>query len=266
MNKHQGFTLIELLVVVAIIGILAAVLLPSLNHARESAKRATCLGNLKQLQLTWLWYTDDNRGFLPGADLGYYHPTWVYWINSNVATAPSASSTPAEWETCITTGQFWPYMSNERSMYRCSNGEKWSKVTYNIAVSMDASVLQGSLWPCNGTGCTKISNMSQLTGDTTRRLVFVDNGLLYLGAFGVRYDAEIWHTPPPLRHGNGANFSFVDGHAEYWKWVDSRTVAPANQLVWGVSSPGNLDLKKVQRGTWGCSATEHIAGQACPSY
>ena len=62
MNK-KGFTLIELLVVVAIIGIIAAILLPTLNSARERARLSVCLSNLHQLTLAWLMYADDNNGF-----------------------------------------------------------------------------------------------------------------------------------------------------------------------------------------------------------
>jgi prepilin-type N-terminal cleavage/methylation domain-containing protein len=80
-HRNRGFTLVELLVVVGIIAVLIAMLLPSLNRARDSARQVACSSNLHQLYLAFVMYSNDNRQWLPGpypAAIGY-EMRGVWW-------------------------------------------------------------------------------------------------------------------------------------------------------------------------------------------
>jgi len=92
-SQYSGFTLIELLVVVAIISILAAILFPVFARARESARRASCLSNLKQIGLGMMQYVQDYDGRYTGI-----------YTQGNTNTGPDGKkfSTGGKW--------FWPQL------------------------------------------------------------------------------------------------------------------------------------------------------------
>ncbi|RRJ95856.1 prepilin-type N-terminal cleavage/methylation domain-containing protein [Opitutaceae bacterium TAV4] len=68
MDKTRAFTLIELLTVIAIIGILAAIIIPTAGKVRESAKNAQCISNLRQIGAGLMLYAEDHKGQIMGRD------------------------------------------------------------------------------------------------------------------------------------------------------------------------------------------------------
>ena len=93
---RRGFTLIELLVVIAIIAILAAILFPVFARAREKARQASCLSNMKQLSLGVIMYTQDYDEKMLYGDansINYHYCLWGYQPTSkHGASAPAKSA------------------------------------------------------------------------------------------------------------------------------------------------------------------------------
>src|SRR6476646_10120250 len=84
-SRPRGFTLVELLVVIGIIALLMSILLPTLNKARESAKKVQCQSNLRQIGQAFVMYCNANKGKLPYSswnDATKLDPQdWLWWQN-----------------------------------------------------------------------------------------------------------------------------------------------------------------------------------------
>jgi len=103
----KGFTQIELLVVVVIIAILAAILLPALTRAKDSAYRIQCTSNQKQLTLAFILYEQDNKDYLPWCNWDSQpYPGVKGWLYTGPLKQGALPRTPGS----VQSGALWPYL------------------------------------------------------------------------------------------------------------------------------------------------------------
>jgi len=260
MDKQKAFTLIELLVVIAIIAILMAMLMPVLNRAKEQGKRATCLHNLKQLTLAWILYADYNDDKLVCGDTGEY--TSMYSSSGAPFNKSHYNEKPwvlKDWDRSMTVkqkrdailyGALYPYCENDK-LYRCPTVRIQEEIlrTYAVVDSMNCKN-----W--DSMGAVMLKRRTEID-EPAYRFVFLDDGgggFAHLGGWTVYVQEERWWDPPPIRHGDGTNFSYADGHSDYVKWKDPRTIEFGKRIPPVAFSPvqaGNEDIRLAAIGVWG---------------
>jgi prepilin-type N-terminal cleavage/methylation domain-containing protein/prepilin-type processing-associated H-X9-DG protein len=222
-NRGGAFTLIELLVVIAIIGILAALLLPVLSSAKMRAQGIKCRSNLKQLQLGWIMYNDDNQARIPqsvASNTGHESATgleanvqpgqpWASWVLGEASGPPYWTN-----DLLITHGLIWPYVT-QIGLYKCPADPSVRERNYSMNAWMNGALPWNSL-------CVDYIKVTDIA-KPSQSMVFIDENPNTINDGYWAQDItnpRQWIDSPAHYHNNGANLSFADGHAESRKWMD----------------------------------------------
>ncbi|MFO7948302.1 MAG: DUF1559 domain-containing protein [Armatimonadota bacterium] len=192
MFDRKGFTLIELLVVIAIIAILAAILFPVFARAREKARQASCLSNVKQLGLGVLMYVQDYDEQFPASQY----------------TSPATNPHNAWFRAIL------PYVKNEQ-IFVCPSDDQKDSAKWNK---------DGNAWDQSDT--FPLSYCISDAASAWHSLSWIqypsETGMI-MDAEGVAraYEADSWcarcYAIDEDRHNDGFNACMVDGHAKWYQ-------------------------------------------------
>ena len=209
---RRGFTLIELLVVIAIIAILAAILFPVFARAREKARTASCLSNVKELALGVTMYAQDYDETNPGC----------YRDRNNAPIGPVWQYTGNYW---YWDDMIYPYVKNLQ-IYICPSG---------TSSRSDYMASQYSMAGSHTNPGTKLSSIAKpaqeiLLFDGRHRTCGRPHGYRldsngswkwcygYPAVNEFEFPGDNTYARDMSRHNNGCNYAFADGHA---KWLQN---------------------------------------------
>jgi prepilin-type processing-associated H-X9-DG protein len=257
-----------------------AVLLPALNRARSQGKRIVCLNNLKQLVTAWMVYADNSDSKLVNGGQAGGSPVygWVrepFWCTSNNTAADPGwdwdwkvwgidgySGPPLTYEQRLEKlkkGALYKYCQNLKS-YKCPEGAKDMHRTYIMPTPMNAAWMSGdNIHEQPGYPLAKVAKRLGQIKKSKERVVFFEEREITPDAF--QFPIVLTYglcDPVNIMHGDGGNFGFSDGHAEYHKYECASTIewakggaAPSDTCFVGTVAGKQGDYKWLRNAVWG---------------
>ncbi|MBN2594666.1 MAG: type II secretion system protein [Sedimentisphaerales bacterium] len=233
--KTRAFTLIELLVVIAIIAVLMAILLPSLNIARDQAKRLHCISNVKNMTFGWLLYKDDNDAKMIGGFPGRSSDAWML--------GPSGND-PDPVEQCkegLRNGLLFPYIKS-LDVYRCPSDDRIKRQgMYTFGSYSISGALNGEEKEWSNRHLILYSEIKK-PFETFVFVEEIDPRGYNMGSWVVTKDfGNSWIDPLAIWHSkNRSTLGFADGSAYMHQWVNQSTIDIAMRAAWGDESVFNF--------------------------
>jgi hypothetical protein len=260
-RSRSAFTLVELLVILAIIGVLVALLVPTLTKARALAQRAACLSNLRQLSVSWVLYSSDNSGILVESYPGYsaQNPNPSAWVQGNMKIPAEAKNAEL-----IARGQLYPY-NDSAAIYRCpadkadqAGGGK-SRGGNVRSYSMNAFMGDRSQLPApinhafpaasdyvpffaKETDLTRPSSLWVLIDEDTRT---IGDGCFVFDPTGQQSNPDRYPAASNQRHNRGFGLNFADGHSEIWRFAEPSIAVMSASSSKAFTATVNRDFQKL---------------------
>lgn len=232
MRKNSRFTLVELLVVISIIAILASLLLPALNSAREKGRQATCRGNLKQQAQGVLQYSMEHEEWMPvsqgGAVSRSRHSMWRFQIAPYVGIKVEAGE-----DGVFADNPNFHRVKAQKSVFWCdtaaANNEQNDPGHYGY--SFNYSYTSGWGYGQGNPALAYPHRLSELKKSPSETFLSGDNSTAAKDVGMLLYDSGDVLGALGKRHDGGINVSWTDGHVS---WMKATHIASRKNYYWNL--------------------------------